>query len=567
MDKKPISKEEICHLVEEFAQSLGFGDVATMKQTAYQFKLLMNFSDDDSGSDASCVSPSQDPYPRKSLCSTSAVYFNEEADVEFQPKERKPRKSRKSVCVLPKIVLSSSEDENDDEDRDEDEDKGSDDSEVEIASQKTKRRKIIESSDETESEDNNDDNVSNSDDNEDGYDKVKKQINYVKSSGDDDDDDDLEMLSQSFRGQTLTDDRKKQPKEKRENRKQFIAGLNSGLESDSESEDSEGSLKDFIVSDNEDNEGNSDDNEGNSNDNEGNSDEENDRDEGDDDGLLVFDNGDNDDFYEPQGFKTPFKTPSTSNARKILQEKNFQKFLTPHSQSKRLLSEFATPKSVPGTPAYKRDFNKKRDTVIGELFRLFNKTVFGEQLPADMQITWNKRMTKTAGFCYYSKSFNTRKCRIELSDKVIDSVERVRDTLIHELCHAAAWMINGVQAGHGPCWKSWAKKANIAHPELPIISRCHQYEIATKYNYVCNGCGTKFGRHSKSIDATKHRCGKCGGIPELVKDKSVGATPKTPNAYAQFVKENFGTVKKSNPGKPHREIMMIIAEKFRESKK
>lgn len=33
--------------------------------------------------------------------------------------------------------------------------------------------------------------------------------------------------------------------------------------------------------------------------------------------------------------------------------------------------------------------------------------------------------------------------------------ERLRDTLIHELCHAAAWLINGVHDGHGRYWKYW----------------------------------------------------------------------------------------------------------------
>jgi hypothetical protein len=33
--------------------------------------------------------------------------------------------------------------------------------------------------------------------------------------------------------------------------------------------------------------------------------------------------------------------------------------------------------------------------------------------------------------------------------------ERTRDTLIHELCHAAVWLINGTNGGHGPYWKYW----------------------------------------------------------------------------------------------------------------
>ena len=34
--------------------------------------------------------------------------------------------------------------------------------------------------------------------------------------------------------------------------------------------------------------------------------------------------------------------------------------------------------------------------------------------------------------------------------------DRIRDTLIHEMCHAATWLIDGTKkAGHGPLWKAW----------------------------------------------------------------------------------------------------------------
>ena len=598
---KMISKAEICNLIEKFSNSLGFGDVATMKQTAYQFKSILHLSsssDDNDESDFSCVSPSQDPCPRKSLCPTSVLNINEGSDDEdeerFQLKPRKPRKSRKSVCVAPRIVMSSSSEEDEEDDNGiylkESMQSDDDDDDDEIKSQKSKHRpkRIIESSDGTESDDgrnysNKNDNATtdrsdteddanesglareSSEDKKENFDPIKKQINYIESSGDED----IQLISQSLQKQKLNGNNQKE-------NNQYVDS-NSGTESDGDG--SEGSLKDFIVSDGDDDDVDDDTVHRSS----GESDELYDEDQ---DSITelskknlgwslyksptnvckAISDDEDDDFCKKKLFKTPLPSSTNMGVRNILQEKNLQKFLTPHSQSKRLLSQFATPKSVPGTPAYKRDFNKNRDKIIGELFQLFNKTVFSGQLPADMQITWNKRMTKTAGFCYYSKSLGTRKCRIELSDKVIDSIDRIRDTLIHELCHAAAWMINGVQAGHGPVWKNWSKKANIAHPELPIISRCHQYAINTKYNYVCNGCGTEFGRHSKSIDATKHRCSKCGGIPELVNDKASSATPRTPNAYAQFVKNNFGSVKKANPKTPHREIMMMISEKFKESK-
>jgi hypothetical protein len=34
-----------------------------------------------------------------------------------------------------------------------------------------------------------------------------------------------------------------------------------------------------------------------------------------------------------------------------------------------------------------------------------------------------------------------------------------------------------------------AHKANLIHPDLPVISRCHNYKIQTKYTYKCVSCG------------------------------------------------------------------------------
>jgi len=269
-------------------------------------------------------------------------------------------------------------------------------------------------------------------------------------------------------------------------------------------------------------------------------------------------------FNYPSIPGTPAKstTPRFDNVKKTLNEKALG---TPRSAVKDVLDKVQpSGKASFGTPAYKRLFLKQRDTVTRELFELYNKTVFNDKLPSDMRITYNKRMTKTAGFCYYTTCGpdKVKGSRIELSEKVVDCPERVRDTLIHELCHAASWVVNGTRDGHGPIWKRWANKANQIHPELPVVTRCHAYDIETKYKYKCNGCGHIYGRHSKSIDSSRHRCSQCGGTPELM-----NATPShTPSRYNMFVKENFSAVKKANPGAPHRDIMKIISQKFHDFK-
>lgn len=66
--------------------------------------------------------------------------------------------------------------------------------------------------------------------------------------------------------------------------------------------------------------------------------------------------------------------------------------------------------------------------------------------------------------------------------------DRLRDTLVHEMCHAATWLINSVRDGHGPFWKLYARKATLAHPELPMVTRCHSYDINYKYQYQCSRC-------------------------------------------------------------------------------
>lgn len=142
---------------------------------------------------------------------------------------------------------------------------------------------------------------------------------------------------------------------------------------------------------------------------------------------------------------------------------------------------------------YRLNYKNTKEELVKVLYKMYNDQIFENKLPPDMLIEWNVRMRGTAGFCYNKKTVGVngvrRSSRIELATKVCDKAERVRDTLVHEMCHAAAWLINEVADGHGPFWKTWAMKAMRAFPELPAIKRCHDYEIHTKFTYKCVQCG------------------------------------------------------------------------------
>ncbi|XP_067120654.1 germ cell nuclear acidic protein-like isoform X5 [Centruroides vittatus] len=215
---------------------------------------------------------------------------------------------------------------------------------------------------------------------------------------------------------------------------------------------------------------------------------------------------------------------------------------------------------------FRTNFKKTKDDLIKVLYKKYNDAVFSNKLPDDLSITWNTRMTKTAGFCYYHQIARTRYAKIELSTKVLNSADRVRDTLIHELCHAACWIMYGYRDGHGTIWNYLAKKANKLLPELPEITRCHYYDIMTKYVYKCTGCGGCIGRHSKSLDVKRKLCGRCGRTFELMTNRGSGytvSTSKPVTGFARFVKENYGIVKEAHQGIKHAEIMKKLSIQFK----
>ncbi|XP_072252556.1 germ cell nuclear acidic protein [Leuresthes tenuis] len=209
---------------------------------------------------------------------------------------------------------------------------------------------------------------------------------------------------------------------------------------------------------------------------------------------------------------------------------------------------------------YGASFRKKKEELTSRLYRLYNTSVFDNKLPINMSVTWNKKMRKTAGYCITGQERNggSRYARIELSEKVCDSADRLRDTLIHEMCHAATWLINGVRDGHGNFWKLYARKATVVHPELPMVTRCHSYDIKYKFQYQCSRCKNTIGRHSKSLDTQRFVCALCTGQLVLL----TPSKPRAPTAFANFVKEHYGNARQELAGQSHAEVMRKLSADF-----
>ncbi|EME27830.1 uncharacterized protein Gasu_46520 [Galdieria sulphuraria] len=164
-----------------------------------------------------------------------------------------------------------------------------------------------------------------------------------------------------------------------------------------------------------------------------------------------------------------------------------------------------------------RKFKKNREDLLKQLYNFYNERVFSKQLKETLVSTcWSKTLNTTAGrTCFQNKRLDNnqmeRTVSIQISIKVVDRGERLLSTLAHEMCHAAQWIIDGVaKPPHGREFQRWSEEFKKTLPFVQVNVK-HSYNIVYKYIYFCQSCGLQYGRHSKSIDTCRQRCGRCKG--------------------------------------------------------
>jgi hypothetical protein len=139
----------------------------------------------------------------------------------------------------------------------------------------------------------------------------------------------------------------------------------------------------------------------------------------------------------------------------------------------------------------KAAFKKNKELLTKQLFVKFDQAAFDGRL-SSVEVTWSNKLRTTAGLTRLKKSYTDmrpgspkrRFASIELSTKVLDDPERLGSTLLHEMVHAAAWIIDGVsKPPHGACFKKWASVSMKRIPGM-VVTTTHDYEIQYKYAWV-----------------------------------------------------------------------------------
>ncbi len=66
-------------------------------------------------------------------------------------------------------------------------------------------------------------------------------------------------------------------------------------------------------------------------------------------------------------------------------------------------------------------FKKVKQDLLKVCYDELNKYAFNNQLPSDMILMWNSRLSSTGGFCKNKTSLGVRSSEIHISAKVCDS--------------------------------------------------------------------------------------------------------------------------------------------------
>jgi predicted SprT family Zn-dependent metalloprotease len=251
----------------------------------------------------------------------------------------------------------------------------------------------------------------------------------------------------------------------------------------------------------------------------------------------------------PRKSKSPQRSPEKAEKQRLLEEKRIAK-------------------------ANKQAFDSRKEQLATSLMADLDTNITSSKLSTlsattgGVQIIWSKTLRSTAGRANWRRTVVKASgspvkgasvpegskvqhyASIELATKVIDCETRLVNTLAHEFCHLANFMVSNVRdQPHGASFKAWAMKVtkylrahnNPMYIGVEVTTK-HSYTIDHKYLWVCagrealgllknvpeveDGCGAEYGRHSKSIDTEKQRCGRCKGALLQVRPKPRRVDPK-----------------------------------------
>ncbi|XP_060664155.1 germ cell nuclear acidic protein [Drosophila nasuta] len=184
----------------------------------------------------------------------------------------------------------------------------------------------------------------------------------------------------------------------------------------------------------------------------------------------------------------------------------------------------------------KRDFESSKTMLAKTLFNVLNHSIFHCGLRRI--ITWKSCMNTPSTIVHSIEAGRQRTSRIVLWQQMKQPGMLVK-ALLHEMCHAAAFVYHG-ETGHGDHCRKWAYRAKSLLPELPQIDDCN-----AKFKYTCLLCHRRSHGIIKFEDEEQQlRCHYCQFEVNVEKYNaeeahSLSFTDQLVTPYKQFVRENY----------------------------
>ncbi|KAI1454633.1 SprT-like family-domain-containing protein [Annulohypoxylon moriforme] len=263
-----------------------------------------------------------------------------------------------------------------------------------------------------------------------------------------------------------------------------------------------------------------------------------------------------------------------------------------------------------GVSPEKKDARKAFDAVKESLARTFlqeldDRITDGKltELTEDtggLKVVWSNTLRTTAGRAYWKcKTLSTttknadgvttsrRETRqhiasIELSTHVLTKEFDLMNTVAHEFCHLAVFLLYGkVKNAHGAEFKAFGERCGRAFADRGIVvTTKHNYEIEYKYIWECQACHNLIKRHSRSVKVESQSCGRCRGALKQVKPiprggggtstptngtsagDGPGTAKKKPTPWNEFLSVEMKALSQSNPGMAFKDKMATVSAKW-----
>ncbi|XXH01183.1 hypothetical protein Hte_007537 [Hypoxylon texense] len=319
---------------------------------------------------------------------------------------------------------------------------------------------------------------------------------------------------------------------------------------------------------------------------------------------------------------SPFKTPKIPKSPWKPEHKEFWdpeenfRWIDKHSPDKKTTSprknqgQDGAKAETKRTNADKRATKKAFDAVKEAMARNFlqeldNRITNGRliELTKDtggLQITWSNTLNSTAGRAHWKcktlsipntdgsiSKHNQHYASIELASKVLANETDLLNTVAHEYCHIAVFILNGKpKMAHGPEFKNWgAQCGHIFKDRGIVVTTKHNYEIQYKYIWKCADCTGEVRRHSKSVNTEIHRCATCKGRLLQIKPTPRNRSPspintdtdpetgkkqatttgkkKQQSAWQQYMAREMKSLTQTNKGMPLKDRMAVVSAKWR----